>query len=78
MRRSQADEYPLRINLLGMRAKRPYPDKRFFKIAAEVGNEIIIGSDAHDPKHVADPLSEAFALDMVASLGLKLIKKPLL
>lgn len=69
---------PLEINLLGMRAKRPYPDKRFFKIAAEVGNEIIIGSDAHDPKHVADPLSEAFALDMVASLGLKLIKKPLL
>ena len=69
---------PLEINLLGMRAKRPYPDKRFFKIAAEVGNEIIIGSDAHDPKDVADPASEKLALDMVSSLGLKLIQKPLL
>lgn len=69
---------PLEINLLGIRSKRQYPDERFFKIAADVGNDIIIGSDAHDPKDVADPLSEAFALDMVASLGLKLIQKPLL
>ena len=69
---------PLELNLLGVRAKRPYPDKRFFKIAAEVGTDVIIGSDAHDPIHVADPLSEALALEMAASLGLNLIKKPLL
>ncbi len=69
---------PLEINLLGMRAKRPYPDERFFKLAAEVGNDIIIGSDAHDPQHVADGKSEALALTMVASLGLKLIQTPLL
>ena len=69
---------PLEINLLGVRSKRKYPDKRFFEIAKDVGNEIIIGSDAHDPKDVADPRSEAFALDMVASLGLKLIEKPII
>ena len=69
---------PLEINLLGIRSKRQYPDKRFFEIAAEVGNDIVIGSDAHDPKDVVDPPSEALALDMVASLGLKLIKTPLI
>lgn len=67
---------PLEVNLLGIRSKRQYPDKRFFEIAAEVGNDIIIGSDAHDPKDVADPVSEKLALDMVTSLGLKLIKTP--
>ncbi len=75
---AKALHIPLEINLLGMRAKRPYPDKRFFSIAARVGNEIVIGSDAHDPKHVVDPESEALALYMVSSLGLNLIKTPLL
>ena len=69
---------PLELNMLGIRAKRHYPNERFYKIAKEVGNEIIIGSDAHDPIHVADPFSESVALTMVASLGLNLIKKPLL
>ncbi len=69
---------PLEINLLGLRAHRPYPNKRFFEIAARVGNEIVIGSDAHEPQHVVDPLSEALAKDMVASLGLNLLEKPLL
>ncbi len=75
---AKALNIPLEINLLGMRARRPYPDKWFFKIAADVENDIVIGSDAHDPTHVVDPVSEGFALTMVSTLGLNLIKKPLL
>ena len=69
---------PLEINLLGIRANRQYPTPGFFQIAADVENDVIIGSDAHDPNHVTDPLSEKFALDMVSSLGLKLLDKELL
>ena len=69
---------PLEINLLGLRTGRHYPNREFFKIAAEVGNEIVIGSDAHSPRDVADTVSEKLALKMVKELGLKLIEKPLL
>ena len=69
---------PLELNMLGIRAKRHYPNERFYKIAKEVGNEIIIGSDAHDPIHVADPFSESVALGMATKLQLNLIKTPLL
>lgn len=69
---------PLEINLLGIRTKRHYPAREFFEIAASVGNEIVLGADAHDPNDVFDPASEKIALDMVNELGLKLIDKPLL
>ncbi len=75
---AKALNVPLEINLLGIRSHRVYPDERFFKIAAEVGNDVVIGSDAHAPEHVADGKSEALALTMVSKLGLKLIKTPLL
>lgn len=69
---------PLEINLLGIRDHRHYPNRKFFEIAAEVGNEIILGADAHDPKNVCDTASEKIALQMVNDLGLNLIDKPLL
>ncbi len=40
---------PLELNLLGIYSGRWYPHESFFKIAGEVGNEIIIGFDAHGP-----------------------------
>lgn len=75
---AKALNLPLEINLLGMRSHRQYPDKRFFEIAAKVGNTVIIGSDAHEPENVVDQVSEALAKDMVSSLGLKLIETPLI
>lgn len=68
---------PLEINLLGIRTHRHYPSPRLFEIAAEVGNDIILGSDAHDPENVKDESSEKIALEMVNSLGLHLIDKPI-
>ena len=46
---------PLEINLLGIRDHRHYPDKRFFKIAGEIGNKIVFGLDAHDPDCILNP-----------------------
>ena len=49
---------PLEINAGGMRKGLitvgdeqvyPYPNTHFWKIAAEVGNDVILGFDAHDP-----------------------------
>lgn len=40
---------PLEFNFLGFANDRIYPSERFFKIAAEVGNEVIYGVDAHSP-----------------------------
>lgn len=45
---------PLEINGLGMESHRAYPSDRFFKIAGEVGNRVIIGCDAHRPDAVAN------------------------
>lgn len=47
-------ETPLEINLLGIRDHRHYPSERFFKIAAEVGNRVVLGLDAHDPNCILD------------------------
>lgn len=69
---------PLEINMLGIRTHRHYPNERFFKIAGEVGNSVILGLDAHSPQEVCDTASEVFAKDMVSAFGLKLIDKPLL
>lgn len=41
--------YPVEFNLLGFAQKRHYPDKRFWKIVSEVGNDTVIGFDAHSP-----------------------------
>ena len=66
---------PLEINLLGIRAQRHYPSERFFRIAKQVGNTILLGSDAHDPNDVCDKASEAKALEIVQSLDLNFIEK---
>ena len=46
---------PLEMNMLGYATGRHYPHPAFFKIAGEVGNEVILGCDAHQPGRVADP-----------------------
>ena len=42
-------EIPLELNLLGLHGGRNYPDPAFWSIAAEVGNQVIVGCDAHQP-----------------------------
>ena len=55
---------PLEINLLGLRTGRNYPDRRFWKIAGEIGNTAILGCDAHAPQMVnpSDIIDKAIKL----------------
>lgn len=75
---AKALDIPLEINFLGLRTKRHYPNQRLFKIAAEVGNKIIFGADAHEPQHCCDLETEKEALRWVEALGLQLIDNPIL
>ncbi len=45
---------PLEINLNGIRDRRHYPNPEFWAVAGRVGNDAVIGFDAHTVKHVAD------------------------
>lgn len=70
---------PLEINRLGFFEHRIYPCDRFFTIAAEVGNEVVIGSDAHSPSVFRDSESiegcaafaEKHGLTLLSSLELR-------
>ncbi len=74
-RAAKRTETPLEINLLGLREGRHYPDERFWRIAAREGNAIILGCDAHQPRWVADPVSEEKAVRMAERLGLELLRE---
>ncbi|NBJ92996.1 histidinol-phosphatase [Parablautia muri] len=66
-------DIPLEINFLGIRGKRHYPNPDFWKIAGDVGNKVIFGADAHQPKTVWDPEILSAAKKMVDEFGLNLI-----
>lgn len=66
---------PLEINGLGISTGRCYPSDRFFKIAAEVGCDVILGCDAHNPGAVADPETERRSLALAERTGCRLIER---
>lgn len=66
---------PLEINLLGMRDGRHYPSERFFRIAAEVGNAVLLGCDAHEPCSVADPENVRAGYELAERLGLQVSER---
>lgn len=53
--------YPMEYNLLGALEGRHYPSERFFDLAGEVGNDIILGIDAHAPEQmgIVEPYNQA-------------------
>lgn len=65
---------PLEINLLGIREGRHYPNRLFWEVAAEEGCTAVLGCDAHTPKSLNDPSSEAEALDMARELGIPVLE----
>ncbi len=67
---------PLEINLLGLAEGRHYPNRDFWKIAAEEGNEVVLGFDAHRPEHLLNAAVEKKALCMAEDLRLNLIERP--
>lgn len=61
---------PLEINFLGLSDNRHYPSERFFRIAAETGNRIVLGMDAHAPDVPLDRATEEKAIDFCRRLGI--------
>lgn len=61
---------PVECNFLGLSTGRHYPSDRFFRIAAEVGCDVILGIDAHDPAAILETETEARALSFLAEFGI--------
>ncbi len=64
---------PLEINLEGVRRNRIYPNLSFWQIVSEVGNDVVIGCDAHKPLDVYNISSYQKALDIVEKYQLNLL-----
>jgi histidinol-phosphatase (PHP family) len=60
---------PLEFNIHGLLCEKNYPCEKFFKIAAEVGNEVIIGLDAHSPKEISDLSGYNKGLEILKNWG---------
>ncbi len=62
--------YPIEFNILGFVDGRNYPNDKFWRIAAEVKNDVIIGIDAHNPNAYYDRDSVIAAQNYLEKLGL--------
>lgn len=65
------EKVPLEFNLLGFGQGRDYPYLPFWQIVAEVGNEIVLGCDSHEPGAVCCGDLWQQAEEYLAKLGLK-------
>ncbi len=65
---------PLEINFLGLWQGRNYPNPAFWRIAGEVGNQVIFGCDAHLPEQVWWPDNLQKARRLVRENRLNLIE----
>ncbi len=66
---------PLEFNLTGMRTPYIYPHEPFFRIAAEVGNPVILGFDAHEPEAITRRDTVRQGKRIVKKLGLTLLEQ---
>jgi histidinol-phosphatase (PHP family) len=64
---------PIEVNMLGLADHRHYPSERFYRIAAEVGNEIIVGCDAHSPAALLDLESQRKTRAFAEQFGLRVV-----
>lgn len=64
---------PLEINQLGYCDRRNYPSDLFFSIAGEIGNDVLIGCDAHHPKQLLDAYSIHGAEQLAKRCGVSLM-----
>lgn len=61
---------PIEYNFLGYTDGRNYPRDDFWRMAAEIGNRVVIGLDAHNPKVYADTKHLEKMKKHIASLGI--------
>ncbi len=63
---------PLEININGYRYDRNYPDERFFALAKEYENTIVLGFDAHNPDLFSDSVTIKKAEALIKRLDLSI------
>lgn len=64
-------DIPLEFNLLGFEEKRQYPNLTFFSIAKEIGNKVIIGTDAHESQSLLNQEIYQQGLQILKDLGIE-------
>ena len=62
---------PLEFNLAGFGCGKNYPNEAFWEVAAEHGNRVVIGMDAHSAEAVSDIGLEQRALELLGRLGIQ-------
>lgn len=67
-------DVPVELNLLGIRESRNYPHETCWRLAGEIGNEVIFGCDAHQPEAVAKESDLLRAEEIVSRYHLKKIE----
>ena len=65
---------PLEINILGLWSGRNYPNPLFWELAAEEGNDAVLGLDCHDPGKILVPDAVSEAGQMARRLGINVIE----
>ncbi len=68
---------PLEINMLGIQGNRHYPHPKFWALAGELGADVVIGCDAHDPDALNAPATYEKARAMVDNYALHLVEPTL-
>ncbi len=66
---------PLEISLLGTGTGRHYPSDRFFAIAGEEENDVVIGIDAHNPAQIANDRAYEKGMAMIEKYGLHQVQE---
>lgn len=70
--------YPFEINMLGAWQGRNYPDPRFLQLAGEMGNECLLGVDAHAPDQLLHVQGEWICKKLMKKYGLHVCEPPLI
>ena len=68
-------DIPLEFNLLGYRTKRQYPNDVFFTIVKNVGNRVIIGTDAHQSESLLDKETYDKAKAHLKEMGIEITEE---
>lgn len=69
---------PAEINLQGLADNRHYPSVNYFELLKEIGNDVILGIDAHDPALLLNKEIQEKASALCRQYGLNVIDRDLL
>ncbi len=67
------NHFPIEINLLGIMDNRWYPREEFWRLASKVGNQAIVGCDAHRPDVLSNKELHQKGADWARRFGVSLI-----